>query len=55
MFLNSRQSQRYPNYRLGLVKNPFTTRNDEKKNSKITPKMRGENEDIWEYAGPVFS
>ena len=24
-------------------------------NAKITPKMRGENGDIWEYAAPVLT
>ena len=51
MFLKSKQSQQYPNHRLGLLKNPFTTRNIEK-NAKIMPKMRGESGDIWEYTGP---
>ena len=30
MFLKVRQSQQYPNYGLGLLKSPFTTRSSEK-------------------------
>ena len=52
IFLNSRQSQRYRNHRLGLLKNQFTSIYNTYywKNAKL----RGKNRDIWKYEGPVF-
>ena len=45
-----RRSQRYPTYSLGVLKNPFITRNTEK-NAKITPKMKGKHGNTGEYEG----
>ena len=54
VYPNVKQSNWYPKYMLGVVKKPFTTRNDTEKNAKITPKVRGQNGDIWEYAAPYL-